>query len=119
MSGAKAEKKSTSESAEAKKTNVLKSTTEPAWAFQNWRDGVETEFKTLGLNKYIKDATASKFSDPAPKFSWVIDMVNLVAEDHARASTAWAVTEAASESDAEEEGGNSLNAEELQMKTPA
>ncbi|KAJ1410907.1 hypothetical protein B484DRAFT_402800, partial [Ochromonadaceae sp. CCMP2298] len=115
MSGAKAEKKSTSEYAEAKRTNVLKSTTEPAWAFQNWRDGVETEFKTLGLEKFLQDTTASKFSDPTPKFCWVMDMVNIVAEDPPRPSTAWVDTKF----DIDEDDGESLDAEELQMKTPA
>ncbi|KAJ1386795.1 hypothetical protein B484DRAFT_410087 [Ochromonadaceae sp. CCMP2298] len=67
MSGAKAEKKSTSEYAEAKRTN---------------------------------DTTASKFSDPTPKFCWVMDMVD-------------------TKFDADEDDGESLDAEELQMKSPA
>ncbi|KAJ1421196.1 hypothetical protein B484DRAFT_465618, partial [Ochromonadaceae sp. CCMP2298] len=87
MHRAKADRKLSSEYAEAKKMSVLKSTTEAAWAFQSWKDSVENEFKTKGLHEYLEGSIASVFAEPRPEFKWVIDMLVMEIDPDARART--------------------------------
>ncbi|KAJ1415668.1 hypothetical protein B484DRAFT_467148, partial [Ochromonadaceae sp. CCMP2298] len=121
MSGGKTEKRYSRGNSASVTVNVLESTSEPGWVFQNWKVDAENEFKSQNLHGYLDNEISSAFDDPIPEFRWLLETATLEVCPAASSPT---ISRSRPACDIDVETGGSgdyegdLGAAELQMDTP-